>query len=71
MHPQRREVRVKNDGYEREQLRLAKQKKRMVVLINDHIFAFCAVRKCARILELMRTLCLTSHTFHTSFVAHG
>ena len=39
MQPQRREVRVENDEYEREQQRLAKQIKRVVILINDHIFA--------------------------------
>ena len=45
MHPKRHEVRVENDEYEREQQHLAKQIQRMVVLRNDHILAFCAVRK--------------------------
>ena len=52
MQPQRREVRVENDEYEREQQRLAKQIKRVVILRNDIIFAFCAVLKRAHILEL-------------------
>jgi len=43
MQPQCREVRVKNDEYEREQQRLAKRIKRVVVLRNDHILA-CSVR---------------------------
>ena len=46
-----REVRVENNEYEREQQHLAKQIKRVVVLRNNHIFAFCAVQKRTRILE--------------------
>ena len=53
MQPQRREVHVENNEYEREQQRLAKQKKR-VVLKSDHIFAFCVVQKYTRILELFQ-----------------
>ena len=41
MQPQCREVSVENDEYEREQQRLAKQIKRIVVLKNDHILACC------------------------------
>ena len=54
MQPQRCEARVENDEYKREQQRLAKRIKCMVVLINDHIFAFCVVRKRARILKLFQ-----------------
>ena len=74
MHPQHREVIVENNEYEREQQHLAKQIKCVVILINDHIFAFCAVQKRAHILELFQRnvyACLPSHTFHTSFVAHA
>ena len=71
---QRREVRVENDEYEREQQRLAKQIKCMVVLRNGCIFAFCAVQKRTHILKLFQrnacTLCLPSHTFHTSVHMH-
>ena len=42
MEPQRREVCVENDEYEREQQRLVKQIKCVVVLRNDHISVFCA-----------------------------
>ena len=63
MQPQRREVRVENDEYEREQQRVAKQIKRVVVLINDHIFAFCAVRKRARIRELFQRNAYTLPSF--------
>ena len=52
--PQRREVRVEDNEYEREQQRLVKQIKRVVVLRDNHIFAFCAVQKCARILEFFQ-----------------
>ena len=52
MQPQRCEVRVENDEYEREQQHLAKQIKRVVILRNDHIFAFCGVQKHACIFEL-------------------
>ena len=54
MQPQRREARVENGEYEREQQRLAKQIKRAVVLRNDHIPAFCAVQKRAYIVELFQ-----------------
>ena len=37
MQPQCRELRIKNDEYEREQQRLVKRIKRVVVLRNDHI----------------------------------
>ena len=43
-----------NDEYEREQQHLAKQIKRTVILRDDHIFAFCVVRKRAQILELFQ-----------------
>ena len=71
MQPQRREFRVENDEYEREQQRLAKQIKRVVVLINDHIFVFCAVRKRARILELFQrnAYALPSFSHFSHFVA--
>ena len=73
MQPQRREVRVENDEYEKEQQRLTKQIKRVVVLRNDHIFAFCAVRKRAHILRLFQlsAYALPSHTFHTSLHMHN
>ena len=57
-----------------EQQRLAKQIKRVVVLRNHHIFAFCAIRKCTvshsqtHSFNVMCTLCLPSHFSH--FVAH-
>ena len=73
MQHQRREVRVENDEYEREQQRLAKQLKHMVVLRDDHFFTFCAVRKRAHILEFFQcnahTLPFFSHFSH--FVAHA
>ena len=70
MQPQHREVRVKNDEYERKQQRLAKQIKHMV-LRNDHIFTFCAVRKHAHILELFQrnAYALPSFSHFTHFVA--
>ena len=70
MQPQRREVRVENDEYEREQQRLAKQIKRVVILRNDIIFAFCAVRKPAHILKLFQ---LNAHALpsFSHFVAHA
>ena len=73
MQPKRREVRVENDEYEREQQRLAKQIKRVVVSINDHIFAFCAVQKRARILELFQcnAYALPSFSHFSHFVAHA
>ena len=55
-------------------LRLAKQIKHVVVLRNDHILAFCAVRKRAHILKFFQcntyTLCLPSHTFYTLLHMH-
>jgi len=70
MQPQRREVRVENDEYEREQQCLAKQIKHMVVLINNHIFAFCVVQKHARILELFQrnAYALPSFSYFSHFV---
>ena len=72
MQPQRREVRVENDEYEREQQLLAKQIKRVAVLRNDHILAFCVVQKRAHILELSQrnTYALPSHTFYTLLHIH-
>jgi len=73
MQLQHREVRVKNDDYKREQQRLAKQIKRVVVLKDDHIFAFCAVWNTltfSNSFNVMRTFCLPSHTFHTSLRMH-
>ena len=54
MQPQRREVPVENDEYEREQQRLAKQVRRVVVLRNDLILAFCTVQKRVHLLELFQ-----------------
>ena len=55
MQPQHRIVRIKNDEYEREQQRLAKQiTEHVVILRNDHIFAFRAVWKHAHILKLFQ-----------------
>ena len=51
MQPQHGEVHIENDEYKRQQQRLAKQIKRVVILRNDHILAFCAVQKCDHILE--------------------
>ena len=68
MDPQRREARV-----EYEEQRLVKQIKRVVVLINDHIFAFCGVQNALAFsssFNVMGTLCLPSHTFHTSLHMH-
>ena len=73
MQPQHHEVHIDNDEYEREQQHLAKQIKRVVVLINDHILTFCAVQKRAHGLvnsfNEIRTLCFPSQTLY--FVAHA
>ena len=53
MQLQCRKVRAENDEYEREQQHLAKQIKHVVVLRNDHILAFCAVRNRAHILKTL------------------
>ena len=53
MQPQHREVHVENDEYERQQCP-AKQIKRVVVSINDHILTFCAVKKSDHVLELFQ-----------------
>ena len=67
MQPQRREVCVK---YEREQQRLAKQIKRMVILIKRQ---YLRIQKRTRILELRQcnAYALPSHTFPASFVAQA
>ena len=73
MQPQRREVRIENNEYEREQLRLAKQIRRVVVLRNDHIFAFCGVQKHAHILELFQrnAYALPSFSHFSDFITHA
>ena len=73
MQPKHREVCVENNEYEGEQQHLAKQIKRVVVSINDHIFAFCAVRKCARIIKLFQhnAYALPSFSHFSHFVAHA
>ena len=73
MQPQHNEVHVKNDEYEREQQRLAKQIKRVVILINGHILAFCAVQKCAHVLKLFQrnTYTLPSFSNLLHFVTHA
>ena len=73
MQLQRREVRVENDEYDREHQRLAKQIKRVVVLRDDHIFVFCAVRKRAHILELFQrnAYILPSFSHFSHLVAHA
>ena len=73
MQPQRREVRVENDEFEREPKRLAKQIKRVVVLRNNHILAFCAVQNALTVSDsfnVIRTLFLPSHTFYTWLHMH-
>ena len=73
MQSQRREVRADNNEYEREHQSLAKQTKRVVILRNDHILAFCVVRIHAHILKLFQcsTNALPSFsTFHTSLHVH-
>ena len=73
MQPQHDEVHIKNDEYEREQQRLAKQIKRVVILINGHILAFCAVQKCAHVLKLFQrnTYALPSFSNTLHFIAHA
>ena len=73
MQPQRREVCVEKDEYEREQQRLAKQIKHVVVLRNDHIFTFCVVRKNAHVLELFQpnAYALPSFSHFSHYVAHA
>ena len=75
MQPQHREVHVENDEYERQQ-RLAKQTKRVVVLINDHILAFCAFQKRDHVLKLFQqnAYALPSFSMFSKFlhfVAHA
>ena len=55
MQPQLREVRIENDEYEREQQRLAKLIKHVVILRNDHILIFCAVQNRAHIRKTLST----------------
>ena len=55
MQPQRHEVHVENDQYEREQQRVAKQIKCVVVLRKYYILTFCAVQNCTHILETLST----------------
>ena len=61
----------------RQQQHLAKQIKHMVVLINNHIFIsshyvqFKNALAFSNSFNVMHMLCLPSHTFHTSFVAHA
>ena len=73
MQPQRREVRIKNDEYEGEQQCLAKQIKCVVVLRNDHIFAFCVVQKHACVFELFQrnAYALPSFSHFSHFVTHA
>ena len=69
MQPQRREVRIENNEYEREQQRLVKQIKCMVVLRSYHIFMLC-VSKRAHILELFKRNAYTFPSFsHFSYFA--
>ena len=75
MQPQRHEVCVKNDEYKREQQCLAKQKKargcvdkRLYLCIlwgSKNMLAF------SNSFNVIHTVCLPSHTFHTSFIAHA
>ena len=67
---ERREVRVENDEYEREQQRLAKQIK-CVVVLNDHILAFCAIQKQAHILKLFQRDAYALPSFSNIVVAHA
>ena len=73
MQPQRREVPVENDEYEREQQRLAKQVRRVVALRNDLILAFCTVQKRVHLPELFQrnTYALPSFLHFLHFVAHA
>ena len=70
MQPQCCEVRIENDEYEREQQRLVKQIKHVVILRNDHILAFCVVQKHAHILELFQRNAYALPSFHTSLHMH-
>ena len=76
MPPQRRDVRVENDEYEREQQRLAKQIKRVVVLIRTISSRSVGFKKAfafSNSFKVMRSLCLppsSSHNFHTSLHMH-
>ena len=62
-----------NTECEREQQRLAKQIKRVIVLRNDHIFAFCTIQKRAHILKLFQrnAYALPSFSHFSHFVAHA
>ena len=73
MQPQRLEICVENNEYKREQQRLAKQIKRVVVLRNDLILVFCVVQKRAHILQLFQrnTYALPSFSYFLHFVAHA
>ena len=73
MQLQCREVRVDNNEYEIEHQRLAKQIKCVIVLRDDHIFAFCAVQKRAHILELFQrnVYILPSFSHFSHFVGHA
>ena len=73
MQPQHREVHVENNQYEREQQRLAKQIKCVVVLINDHTLLFCVVQKCTHVLKLFQrnTYALPSFSNALHFIAHA
>ena len=72
MQPQHSEVHVENNEYKRQQ-RLAKQIKRVVILINDHILAFCAVQKRDHILELFQWKTYALHSFSNflHFIAYA
>ena len=73
MQSQRREVRADNNEYEREHQSLAKQIKRVVILRNGHILAFCVVRIHTHIFKLFQCsthALLSFSTFHTSMHMH-
>ena len=55
MQPQPREVRIEIDEYKREQQRLVKQIKYVVILRNDHILMFCVVQNRAHIHKTLST----------------
>ena len=73
MQPQRCEVRVKNDEYEREQQRLAKQMKCVVILRNDHILVrsvqFETTLTSSKIFQCSTYVLPSSH--FSNFVAHA
>ena len=73
MQPQRREVRIEDVEYKREQQRLAKQIKSKIVLRNDDILTSCVVQKRTHILELFQrnTYALPSFSHFLHFVAHA